>query len=316
MRIFLMILFLGNFISISSQLDSTIKDQSTYIKIGEDSLFANLIIPENAKHMVLIIAGSGPTDKDGNNPLGMNENYSYKMLAHQLYNNNIGSVRYDKRGIGSSALAFSGEVDFQFNFFIEDAVAILGHIKENYPDKKIIIAGHSQGSLVGMIAAQKESVDGFISLAGAGFPIDEVLKEQLKEQPKFFKDYALKVLDSIKLGIDLDTIYPPISNIFPENLQVFLRQWMSYDPLKEINKLNIPVLLINGTHDVQVSVDNVERLASERKQFKIKVIEGMSHVLKDAPKDKEENINTYNDISLPLNSEMIEEMLFFIKKIN
>ena len=207
-------------------------------------------------------------------------------------------------------------MDFQFNFFIEDAVAILGHIKENYPDKKIIIAGHSQGSLVGMIAAQKESVDGFISLAGAGFPIDEVLKEQLKEQPKFFKDYALKVLDSIKLGIDLDTIYPPISNIFPENLQVFLRQWMSYDPLKEINKLNIPVLLINGTHDVQVSVDNVERLASERKQFKIKVIEGMSHVLKDAPKDKEENINTYNDKSLPLNSEMIEEMLFFINKIN
>ena len=316
MRILFLILFLGYFISLSSQIDSDIQDQPTYIKVGDDSLFANLIIPKNAQRIVLIIAGSGPTDNDGNNPLGMNENFSYKMLAHQLYKNDIGSVRYDKRAIGSSASAYNGDTDFEFNYFIDDAVAILGYIKENYPEIKIIIAGHSQGSLVGMIAAQKTSVDGFISLAGAGFSIDEVLREQLADQPPFFKDYAYKVLDSLKLGVELDTVYPPVSNILPKSLQVFLHQWMSYDPLQEINKLTIPVLVINGTHDIQVGVENAERLVSNKKQFNLMIIKGMSHVLKDAPKDKEENMKTYNDINLPLNSEMMEGILLFINKIN
>jgi len=176
MRIFLMVLSISYCLVSFSQLDSTIKDHSTFIKVNEDSLFTNIIIPENAKQIVLIIAGSGPTDNDGNNPLGMNENYSYKMLAHQLYKNDIGSVRYDKRGIALSASAYHIGDDFQFNYFIEDVVLIVAYIKQKYPDKKVIIAGHSQGSLVGVIAAQISSVDGFISLAGTGFPIDEVLR--------------------------------------------------------------------------------------------------------------------------------------------
>ena len=316
MRIFLLVLSISYCLVSFSQLDSTIKDQSTYIKVDEDSLFTNIIIPENAKQIVLIIAGSGPTDNDGNNPLGMNENYSYKMLAHQLYKNDIGSVRYDKRGIALSASAYQKGNDFEFNYFIEDVVLIVAYIKQKYPDNKVIIAGHSQGSLVGIIATQRSSVDGFISLAGTGFPIDEVLREQLSDQPKYFKDYAYKIMDSLKLGVELDTVFPPVSNFFNKEMQTFWNQWMSYDPLEEINKLTIPVLVINGSNDIQVGVDNAERLVSEKKEYTLKIIEGMSHVLKDAPIEKEEHIKTYNNINLPLNSEMVNDVVEFIKKIN
>ena len=91
---------------------------------------------------------------------------------------------------------------------------------------------------------------------------------------------------------------------------------MSYDPLEEINKLTIPVLVINGSNDIQVGVDNAERLVSEKKEYTLKIIEGMSHVLKDAPIDKEEHIKTYNNKNLPLNSEMVNDVVKFIKKIN
>jgi hypothetical protein len=319
MRICLLVLSFSYCISSFSQLDSTIKDLPTYIKVGEDSLFANLIIPENAKQIVLIIAGSGPTDNDGNNPLGMNENYSYKMLAHQLYKNDIASIRYDKRAIALSASAYHEGEDFQFNYFIEDAILIVAYIKQKYPDKKIIIAGHSQGSLVGILAAQKILVDGFISLAGAGFSIDIIFKKQFSENyskwlPEYFKEEYFNAIDSLKKGIHMDSINSVLS--IPVNLQLFMTQWMSYEPLEEINKLTIPVLVINGSNDIQVGVDNAERLVSEKKEYTLKIIEGMSHVLKDAPIDKEEHIKTYNNINLPLNSEMVNDVVKFIKKIN
>ena len=136
MRIFSLILVFCYFSNLSAQLDSNIKDQAVYIHIGEDSLFANLIIPDKSKHIVLIIAGSGPTDNNGNNTLGMNENFSYKMLAHQLYKNNIGSVRYDKRAIALSASAYHADKGFQFNYFIEDATSIIEYIEKTYPEKK------------------------------------------------------------------------------------------------------------------------------------------------------------------------------------
>ena len=310
MRIFLIILICHVALYCNTQLDLSLNDKATYIQVGEDSLFANLIIPEKSKQIVLIIAGSGPTDNNGNNPLGMNENFSYKMLAHQLYRNNIGSVRYDKRAIALSASAYHTDEDFQFNYFIEDAASIVRFIAKAYPGQKIIIAGHSQGSLVGILAAQKSPVDGFISLAGAGFSIDQILKEQLSEQPKFFKDYIYNVIDSLKLGIHLDTIYPTCP--IPMHLQTFMTQWMSYDPLEEINKLTIPVLVINGTNDIQVGVDNAERLVSEKKEYKLQIINGMSHILKDAPENKEENIKTYNDINLSLHPELMPVVINFL----
>jgi len=123
-------------------------------------------------------------------------------------------------------------------------------------------------------------------------------------------------MDSLKLGVELDTVFPPVSNFFNNEMQTFWSQWMSYDPLEEINKLTIPVLVINGSNDIQVGVDNAERLVSVKKEYILKIIKGMSHVLKDAPIDKEEHIKTYNNKNLPLNSEMVNDVVEFIKNIN
>ena len=312
---FLLILFFSclSFTSFT-QLDSSIKDIGVYVSSGEDAIYANLLLPSEASSIVLFIAGSGPIDNNGNNPLGMSENYSYKMFAHQLFNNNIASLRYDKRGIAKSKNAFFNQKPLRFSYLVDDVLALLKFIRAQYPEKKIIIVGHSQGSLLGMLAAQKtESLAAFISISGAGFSIDQILKQQFESQPPFFKKYFYQVIDSLKMGHQMDTIYPPMP--LPTNLQQFMIDWMTYDPVLEISKLRVPILVINGTHDIQVGEDNAIKLVSRNEQCTLKLIDGMSHVLKPAPKDKNQNIKTYNNKKTPLHPDLIPVVVEFINSI-
>jgi uncharacterized protein len=128
--------------------------------------------------VVLIIAGSGPTDRDGNNPGGLKTN-AYKLLAEGLAQNGVASLRYDKRGIGKSSSAMTREQDLRFETFVNDAVGWLEKLGQDSRFSKRFVIGHSEGSLVGILAAQKVSVSGFVSIAGAGRAIDEILIEQL-----------------------------------------------------------------------------------------------------------------------------------------
>ncbi len=227
---------------------------------------------KNPADVVLIIAGSGPTDRNGNTTMLPGKNNSLKMLADTLYNNGIASLRYDKRGIGANEKV--NESDLTFDMYVNDAVQWIKFLRKDNRFSKIIIAGHSEGSLIGMIAARLAGADKFISLCGAGRPAYDLIKEQLKNNnlPDQLMSQCDAIMDSLKQGRTVKNVNPSLAMLFRASVQPYLISWFKYDPVKEISELAIPVLIIEGTTDIQVSVKDAELLAGADKNAELVIV--------------------------------------------
>src|SRR5665647_1908616 len=197
-----------------------------------------------SKTIALLIAGSGPTDRNGNNPAMMNN--SLKMLAAELNKNGIASLRYDKRGIGNSMQAGLKEADLRFEKYVNDAKEWTVYLKNELKFNNIIVIGHSEGSLIGMIASQSNYVSKFISIAGAGQSADKIIREQLKSQPMSVTIPANTILDKLVKGETVSDVPSILNSLFRSSVQPYIISWFKYDPQKEIAKLKIPVLIIQG----------------------------------------------------------------------
>lgn len=275
-----------------------------------------IVIPESKAPVpiVLIISGSGPTDRDGNNTYMKNN--SLKMLAEELLKNNIASVRYDKRGIAESADAGPAEKDLRFDNYVDDAAAWISLLKADKRFSKVIVAGHSEGSLIGMIAAKKAGADAFISIAGAGHSADVILKEQLKSQPESVTRLCYPIIDTLKKGKTTDSVPQMLYMLFRPSVQPYMISWFKYDPQAEIAKLTIPVLILQGTTDIQVSEDDAKALFNANKKAEYHLIPGMNHVLKEAEADRQKNMATYSNPELPVKEELVRDIAEFVKRVN
>lgn len=262
--------------------------------------------------VALIIAGSGPTDRDGNNP--MMKNNALKMLATGLLKNEIASLRYDKRGIGKSKDAGADEMDLRFDNYIEDAKGWVAFLKKDNRFDQIIVIGHSEGSLIGMVASRENNVDKFISIAGVGQSADNTLKDQLKAQPPMVLKMSAPIIDKLVLGETVEEVDPGLYALFRPSVQPYLISWFKYDPGKEIAKLHKPVLIVQGTTDIQVGVKDAEILAQSNQNAEKKIIRGMNHIFKEADIDRVKNLSTYNQPELPIKPELTEAIAEFINK--
>jgi len=261
--------------------------------------------------VVLIIAGSGPTDRDGNNPVMKNN--SLKLIATGLFRNNIASLRYDKRGIAESRDAAREEKNMRFDDLVKDAEDWIRLLKADKRFSKVYVAGHSEGSLIGMIAAKNAGADGYISIAGAGHPADVILKEQLKSQPEMVRNMCYPIIDSLKKGKPVDSVPLMLYALFRPDIQPYMISWFRYDPQAEIRKLTIPVLILQGTTDIQVSAEDAQALFNANMKSEYHLIKGMNHVLKDADADRQKNIATYSDPDLPIKAELMSDIIGFIQ---
>ncbi len=272
----------------------------------------------------MFIAGSGPTNRDGNS--AGSKNNSLKLLATHLVENGIASFRYDKRGIGESKMPGMKEDSLRFDDFVADASAWVKLLKADKRFKKIIIAGHSEGSLIGMLAAQQAGVDGFVSLAGPGRGVDELLVEQIAAQLKSSTatktediDIALRDLrsglDTLKAGKHLKNFPLYLSGIFRPSVQPFMQSWLQYNPAIEITKLSMPVLIVNGGRDLQVGVHDATLLHQAKPMAVLSIIDNMNHVLKDAPEDRAGNLSLYNQPDAPLSPTLGPLLVNFSKGI-
>jgi len=302
------------FNSISAQKSLKKDSINIVIPIQSGKLFGTLISPTINKKLplVIIIAGSGPTDRNGNQQ-GMFTN-AYKLMADDLFIQNIATFRYDKRMIGESKGINTKEEDLRFDDYIDDVVTIINFFKNEQKFSKIIVAGHSEGSLLAMVAIQKSSVNGYISLAGAGQSADKILKEQLKNQPEPFKSEAFSTIDSLVEGKKVENIKYS-SMLFRKSVQPYIISWLKYDPQKEIKKIQIPILIIQGTTDLQVSLNDAQNLYKAQPKAELFIIEGMNHILKNAEADRQKNILTYNNPSLPLSTTLINKISSFVNQL-
>lgn len=287
----------------------------TEIAVLTNSVTINgTLLTPNSKEkipLVILIPGSGPTDRNGNN-VSMKNN-SLKFLAEQLTKENIAVYRYDK-----SVLSFTkedkGKIDsLTFETFINEARSVITYFKNTNNYSKIIVAGHSQGSLVGMIAAQN-AADAFISLEGAGRTIDKILMEQISLQAPFLKEDTQRVLTELKNGKTVEEFNPMLISLFNKSVQPFLISWIRYDPQVEIKKLTVPVLIINGSKDIQVTISNAKLLNEANENSQLEIIEGMNHIFKEIKGELNENMLSYSNPDLPVMTALSKIISTFVKK--
>jgi len=263
--------------------------------------------------LLIFIQGSGPTNRDGNSPAGMNNKSDFaKKIAYELAEEGIASFRFDKRSIRAKELNLE---TISFDDFVIDVENILIHFKEEGNFSNLIIAGHSQGSLIGMLAA-KDKADAFISIAGAGESIDYILVEQLSAQFPQFKDDLRKGFDELKLKGSTEN-YPKIfQSYFQPQSQDFLASWIKYEPSKEIAKLDIPVLIMQGTRDLQVKEEQAEMLHKAAPNSELVLLKDMNHVFREI-KEEEKDLNfaSYSNAEKPLHPEIIPVLTDFIKNL-
>jgi uncharacterized protein len=260
--------------------------------------------------VVLIISGSGPTDRDGNNT--MMKNNSLKMLAEELLKNNIATVRYDKRGIAESKDAGTEEKDMRFDDLVSDATEWIKLLKADTRFSKVIVVGHSEGSLLGMIASKNAGADAFISIAGAGQSADAILKEQLKSQPESVTNTCYPIIDSLKKGKTVDGVPQMLYSLFRPSVQPYMISWFKYDPRVELKKLTSPILILQGTTDIQVSKEDAQSLFNANNKSEYHLIKGMNHILKEVEEDRQKNIATYSNPDLPIKPELVTDVVNFI----
>jgi len=261
--------------------------------------------------LIIFIPGSGPTDRNGNQ--GQIQTNATKYLAEALSAYGIASYRYDKSAIALTKKKDFKEEDVTFNDFIDDAKAVVKYFKKDNRFSKIIVAGHSQGSLVAMLVANQ--TDGFISLDGAGRSIDKVLLEQIANQAPFLEKDTKTVLDSLKQGKTVKNVPPMLLSVFRPSVQPFMISWMRYNPQTEIKKVTVPILLINGSKDIQVPVSDAELLHKANPKSTLKIIDKMNHIFKEIKGDVTENRQSYTNPKLPVMSSLVKAVVDFINKI-
>ena len=286
------------------------------VKTNFGNLYGSLVIPEKKDKMplVIIVPGSGPTDRDGNNTLIYGKGFVYRQIAEKLSENGIASLRYDKRGIGASADALIKEEDLRIGYLVQDVSTWITKYKSDERFSSIIILGHSEGSLIGMLACQKTKVNGFISLAGPGRNMGDIVIDQLSMQDESIKKESREIVRSLKQGKTYPNVSDALAPVFRKEIQPYLVSIMKYDPVMELRTLDIPILILQGTSDLQISVKDAELLASASNKAELKIIEGMNHMMRTTSKDLGENFKSYGDPDQPLTADFVKELIRFLKK--
>jgi len=312
--LFLLLPFLGlaqNTFQMGNK-ESAPTNGSIEIDINKD-IKGTLLLPNTDKPIPLVIlfTGIGPNDRNGNSM--MNRSDSHKQLAAALDSAGIATYRYDKRTF-TMLKENRMKDDVSFDDFVTDAKAVIHYFDNDKRFSKTILAGHSQGSLVAMLAMD-ESIDGFISIAGPADPIDQTIVQQVATQAPGLDKELEQVFKKMKSQDSLvSKINPYLISVVGPQVQPFMKSWMKYDPKEVIKDLEIPVLVVNGTRDRQVDVAQAEKLHAALPESKLVIVENMDHLFKKVGKDDIEAAKSNTDPRFPLHPELVASIISFVKQ--
>lgn len=279
------------------------------------TIYGTLLLPEKVKKnipVVLFISGTGAVNRNGNSGYGAGTN-AYKMLADSLQNAGIASLRYDKRGVGESSKAIKSDSALCFDDMVEDAVNFIKKIKKNKKLGNIYIVGHGEGALIAMIAANKEEVEGVVCIAAFGEPADVILKKHLTKNFEERADGLDYIISEIKAGRKIIIENKYLVNVFRPALQPYLGGLYAYNPQTEIKKIEVPILIIQGKKDLQVSNENAELLKKANENAELILLPDMNYVLKDVGDNRDENIASYNNPNIPVSAALAKQLIRFCK---
>ena len=266
---------------------ATVEETTFTFPSGALTLEGTLAVPRHRPAPVpvaVIIAGSGPTDRNGNSHLGpglVYRNNSLGQLAWQLAEQGIASMRYDKRVLPATR----GHVDLTretFDNFAGDAAAAAQSL-ERYPRfSQVVFLGHSEGAGLAVRAANNGApVRGVALLAGLGRPFLRVIRSQLSAQ---LDSAALLIYDSAMVrylrGDSTGPLPSGLEPLFQPAHREYIRTSALYDPPAELARLEVPVLIVQGSTDIQVSLEDARALHAAVPAATLVIIDGANHVFK------------------------------------
>lgn len=264
-------------------LVTTHRTTEIHLDLPPGTLGAVVDEPGDARHpcpVVLIVAGSGPTDHNGNNPLLPTPIGNLRQIGEALAHRGIAAIRPAKRGIGLSAAGAPPEEEMTIDRLIDDAVAWLEFANDDGRWSPVLIAGHSEGALIAAAAAHQTEVDGYISLAGPADRAADILRVQLRRQlPDTLMTAADVVIDQLEAGQLVSDPPPELSALFRPSVQPYLISWFKFDPAQVVASLDVPALIVQGSDDSQVPADHAVRLAARRPDTQPVVVQHVDHLL-------------------------------------
>jgi uncharacterized protein len=287
---------------------ASVSAQESKTQVGP--IDAVLTMPPGVDHplVALIIAGSGTTDHDGNGP--QVKPATLKKLSEQLVARKIATLRYDKRGAGGWKPEFGKPEDFRFKDFVDDAVSLVNYLRSSGKLSKVIVVGHSEGGLVGILTARRVPVDRLVLLVTAARKQGELVKSQLEKTvpPDIYAPIA-KAIDAIMAGQIVDPP-PPGLSIAP-SMQPGIASAFNEDPIDPLKQVTQPTLIIGGGRDRQVARVDFVALSAASPVAKTLWLPDMNHVLVDVS-DEADDIKAYNDAERPLDPTMIDTVANFV----
>lgn len=294
---------------------NTTRQQPISLDTDQGTLYGSLLVPQSDQPLpvALLIAGSGPTDRDGNNPEG-GHNDALKKLAQALARHGIASLRYDKRGVAASSAATPNERDLSVERYVADAEGWARLLREDSRFNRLILIGHSEGAMIASLAANSSQADALVSIAGPAYPIGQVLDMQLAMRlPPERLAESRHILANLIRGKLQPDVPKDLQVVYRPSVQPYLISLLRQDPAENFAALRMPALIVQGTHDAQVSPDNAELLQQAKPDAELALIPGMNHVMRITPAAWQEQLASYDDPQLPLARALGERIIAFIR---
>ncbi len=303
-------------LALAGQAMAQVKEAPLNLETPAGTLAGTLALPASSAKppVVLIIAGSGPTDRDGNSAMLPGHNDSFRMLATALAEAGFASLRYDKRGVGASLAATPSESALRFDTYVDDAAAWIAKLKADPRFGPVTVLGHSEGALIGMMAARQGGAAAYVSVAGIADGIGTILRRQLAGKlPPDLAAANERILASLEAGTTVAEVPAQLMVFYRPSVQPYLVSQLRIKPAAEIARLGMPVLIVQGTTDIQVGVDQAEALKLAKPDARLSIVPGMNHVLKAVPADPQRQLASYGDPALPLAPQLVPAVVDFLR---